>query len=88
MHPTTDPQIYEAKMDRIEGKNKQFYNNSWRFQYPAFLKINLSIYLFIAALGLCCCAQAFFSRGKQGLLFVAVHRFLIAVASLVADHGL
>jgi len=30
----------------------------------------------------------FSSYGKQGLLFVAVHRLLIAVASLVAEHRL
>ena len=45
-------------------------------------------YLFLAALGLCCCAWAFSSCGERGLLFVAVHRLLIAVASLVAEHGL
>ena len=33
--------------------------------------------------------QGFFSScGERGLLFVAVHRLLIAVASLVAEHGL
>ena len=42
----------------------------------------------LAALGLHCCAQAFSSSGEQGLLFVAVHGLLIAVASLVAEHGL
>ena len=46
------------------------------------------IYLFLAALGLCCCTQAFSSCGEQGLLFVAVHWLLIVVASLVAEHGL
>ena len=30
----------------------------------------------------------FSSCGERGLLFVVVHRLLIAVASLVADHGL
>ena len=45
------------------------------------------IYLFLAALGLCCCAWAFSSCGERGLLSLAVHRFLIAVASLVAEHG-
>ena len=35
--------------------------------------------LFLAALGLHCCAWAFSSCGEQGLLFVAVHRLLIAV---------
>ena len=41
----------------------------------------------MAALGLRCCAWAFSSRGKWGLLFGAVHRFLIVVASVVAEHG-
>ena len=36
----------------------------------------------MAALGLCCCARAFSSCGEQGLLFIEVHRLLIAVASL------
>ena len=43
---------------------------------------------FLAALGLHCCARAFPSCGEQGLLFVAVCRLLIAVASVVAEHGL
>ena len=42
----------------------------------------------MAALGLCCCTQAFSSCGERGLLFVAVHGLLIAVASLVAEHRL
>ena len=46
------------------------------------------IYLFLAALGLHCCAQAFSSCGERGLLFAAVRGLLIAVASLVAEHGL
>ena len=33
-------------------------------------------------------AQAFSSCGERGLLFIAVLRLLIAVASLVAEHGL
>ena len=49
-------------------------------------KISLFIYLFLAVLGLCCCVQAFSSCGEWGLLFVA--GLLIAVASLVAEHGL
>ena len=49
--------------------------------------MNLFIYLFLAALGLLCCVRAFSSCGERGLLFVAVHRLLIAVASLVVEHG-
>ena len=46
------------------------------------------IYLFLAVLGLCCCARVLSSYGEQGLLFVVVRGLLIAVASLVAEHGL
>ena len=52
-----------------------------------FLKIYF-IYLFLAVLGLRCCAWAFSSCGERGLLFIAVRGLLIAVASLVAEHGL
>ena len=46
------------------------------------------IYLFLAALGLCCCARAFSSGGERGLLFIAVRGLFLAVASLVVEHGL
>ena len=46
------------------------------------------IYLVLAALGLRCWARAFSSCGERGILFVVVHGLLIAVASLVAEHGL
>ena len=38
--------------------------------------------------GLPCSARAFSSGGEQGLLFVAVCKLLIAVASLAAEHRL
>ena len=53
-----------------------------------FNKFIYFIYLFLAALGLHCCVRAFSSCGEQGLLFVAVHGLLVAVASLVAEHCL
>ena len=53
-----------------------------------FFNINLFIYLFLAALGLRCCVWAFSSCSEWGLLFIAVHGLLTAVASLVAEHGL
>ena len=49
---------------------------------------NIFIYLFLAALGLRCCARAFSSCSERGLLFVVMHRLLIAVASLVVEHRL
>ena len=53
-----------------------------------FLKVVYFIYLFLAVLGLRCRAWAFSRCGEQGLLFVVVRGILIAVASLVAEHGL
>ena len=53
-----------------------------------FKKFIYLINLFLAALGLRCCARAFSSCGEWGLLFVAVRGLLIGVASLVAEHGL
>ena len=45
-------------------------------------------FLFLAALGLRCCAQAFSSCGERGLLFLAMRGLLTVVASLAAEHGL
>ena len=39
------------------------------------------------ALGLHCCAWAFFTCGEWGLLFIAVHGLLIVVAPLVRESG-
>ena len=44
--------------------------------------------MYLAALGLRCWARAFSSCGERGLLFAAVRGLLIAMASLVAEHGL
>ena len=45
-----------------------------------------SFHLFLAALGLHCCVQALSSC--RGYCLAAVYRLLIALASLVAEHGL
>ena len=46
------------------------------------------VYLFWAALGLCCFVWAFSNCSEQGLLLVVVRGLLIPVASLVVEHGL
>ena len=56
------------------------FNISFRSQFYLFI--------YLAALGLRCCARAFSSCSKRGLLFVVVRRLLIVVASLVLEHGL
>ena len=59
----------------------------FRSQISFFLSFFIHSFI-LAALGLCYCVQVFSSRGERGLLFVAVCGLLIAVASLVAEHGL
>ena len=49
---------------------------------------DIPFFFLLAALCLGCCTRAFSSCGEQGLLFFAVRGLLIAVASLVVEHGL
>ena len=46
------------------------------------------LFFFLVGLGLRGCARAFSSCHERGPLFVVVRGLLIAVASLVAEHGL
>ena len=72
--------------------NQCMVKHSWwgngHFLFLFFNLLIYFIYLFLAAVGLRACAQAFSNCGERGLLFVAVCGLLIAVASLVAEHGL
>ena len=53
------------------------------------ISCSFSFFFFLVCVGsLLLCARAFFSCGERGLLFVAVCRLFIAVASLVVEHGL
>ena len=56
--------------------------------FVLFFLIYLSIYLFLAVLGLRFCARAFSSCSKRGPLFIAVRGPLTIAASLVAEHRL
>ena len=53
-----------------------------------FVNLLISIYLFLAVLGLRFCTRAFSSCGKRGPLFIAVRVPFTATASLVAGHKL
>ena len=55
--------------------------------YQCSLKKKI-IYLFLAGLGLHCCADFSLVAGSRGYSTVAVRGLLIAVASLVAEHAL
>ena len=80
------PQLKAGIMGVLESQ--RYKNPEVLLEEFFFFFINKFIYLFMAALGLCCCVQASSSYGEWGLVFVAVRRLLIAVASLVAEHGL
>ena len=58
------------------------------FWYLIFIFYNLFIYLFLVVLGLCCCVGFSLVVAIRVYSLVAMHGFLIAVASLVAEHGL
>ena len=90
--PGTDPSLMALRR-----------NQSWFLGLPAFRTVRkevsmfffliykfiyLFVCLFLAALVLRCCSQAFSSCSERGLLFAAVRGLLTAVASLVAEHGL
>ena len=63
----------------ISGSPDSFFFYKCIFFLPSFLPSSLPFFL-LSVLGLHCCARAFSSGGKQGLL--------IAVASRVVEHGL
>ena len=56
--------------------------------FSIFKKYFKNIYLFLAALGLCCYVWAFSSCSKWRLLCSCGAELLIVVASLVVEHGL
>ena len=60
------------------------------YLFLLFFKIYLSFiyYLFLAVLGLRCCARAFSSCSKRGPLFIAMRGPFTIAASLVAEHRL
>ena len=75
----------------LEMSSRVPSNSSVGFSSSLFLiffNINLFIYLFLAALGLHCCARAFSSCGEWGLLFSCGARALGAWASVVVARGL
>ena len=55
---------------------------SFLFQIILFIYV----LLVFAVLGLCCCTRLFLVAMRGGYSLVVVHRLLIAVPSLVAEH--
>ena len=75
------PSVIDLQQERQEVGGCQ--EDRWVLSLGVFIYLFIGCFwVFIAACGL------FSSCGEQGLLFVAVRRLLIAVASLVAEHGL
>ena len=84
----TLPQACEAALPSALGPVSHWQGCGRRPAGTFFNKFIYFLYLFLAVLGLRCCARASSSCGERGLLLVAVSVLLIAVASLVAEHGL
>jgi len=72
----------------ITGKTLALTIQTFVSKEMSLLFLKNFIYFLLAALGLCCCMQALSNCGEWWLLFVAVLGLLLAVASLVAEHGL
>ena len=74
----------------ISSYGKCNYNSSLYLKIYIYIYIYryIFIYLILGMLGLHFFDQALPSCGKWGILFIVVHGFLIAVASLVAENRL
>ena len=72
----------------ITGKTVALTIQTFVSKEMSLLFLKNFIYFLLAALGLCCCMQALSNCGERWLLFVAVLGLLLAVSSLVAEHGL
>ena len=79
-----DSELFQCKnlFNSQPSESLEFFHSSTILTFFFFYKL-----LLLAALGLRCYAWAFSSCGERGLLFIAVRGLLIAVASLVAEHG-
>ena len=67
-----------------EVSKSQTWLSDWTEQNWWYF-LNIFIYLFLAVLGLPCCARAFSSCSKRGLIFVATCGLLVAVLLLLAQ---
>ena len=81
-------ELRSRKLRGVGKKTKEILPHNIPHSQAVSFLINLFIYLFLAALGLHCCARAFSGCSEQGVLFVVMRGLLIAVASLVAEQGL
>ena len=85
----TITEVTTRTYSKMVGENLNMFSLFKKiFIYLFFINLFILFYLFLAVLGLRCCARAFSSCGEWGLLFIAVRRLLIAVASLAAEHRL
>ena len=80
--------ISKFKKEKVNVTGKIIVLYLFKLKVAFRKKKLMCFFFFLGALGLRCCVQAFSSCGERGLLFIAVRGLLIAVASLVAEHGL
>ena len=78
--------LYATSINHINEIHLFLLHSPWLS--PLLFFILNFIHLFLAALSLHCCAGLSLAVASRGLLFVAVCRLLLVVASLVTEHGL
>ena len=76
---------YELLSHRLKYRGKSALLE-WILRLYSFFFFTM--YLFLTLLGLCCYAGFSLAAASKGYSLVAVHRFLIVVASLVVEYGL
>ena len=81
-----DPQEHHLLLFYTFGNRQKSFFFSPLFFSVLFLKNFLN--LFLTVLSLCCCTGFSLVALSRGYSLVAVHRLLIAVASLVVEHML
>ena len=84
--PDSDQQGNGHQFDSCKNQNSAHNQNEPGFCPTPLQKkgrcfLNFIYFLFLAALGLCCCAWAFCNCGEWGLLLVVVRGLLTVVAS-------
>ena len=87
MDPRTECALLSKEGSHSSGPVATLWEQRSKAPDSSFFTIYSFVYLFLAALGLPCCTQAFSSCSEEGHSLVAVLRLLIALPFLVVKQG-
>ena len=86
--PTPNSQYFLILLLSLHGLPAENLQARLGLEPMVFFLLFTYLFLFLTVLGLHCCARAFSSFSNQELLFIAVCRLLIVVASRFRAHAL